>query len=104
VGMSVHSVAEAKAIDARLVDYAIAGPAFETRSKPGYGPASGPDGIAEIARACSVPVLAIGGIDVTRASELLAGGVSGLAVIGAVMRALDPSAEVKGLLSAFRKF
>src|SRR5262245_6048095 len=30
VGVSIHTVTEAEAIDPRLVDYAIAGPAFET--------------------------------------------------------------------------
>jgi thiamine-phosphate pyrophosphorylase len=103
VGISIHSMAEAKAIDIRLVDYAIAGPAFETRSKPGYGPALGLAGVAEIVRACPVPVLAIGGVDATRASEVLACGLSGLAVMGPIMRAPDPGTEIKALLAAFHK-
>ena len=39
VGISIHSAAEAAELDRMLVDYAIAGPAYETQSKPGYGPA-----------------------------------------------------------------
>ena len=35
IGVSLHTVTEAEAIDPRVVDYAIAGPAFETPSKPG---------------------------------------------------------------------
>src|ERR1700678_2032763 len=38
IGVSIHTVTEAEAIDPRAVDYALAGPAFETASKPGYGP------------------------------------------------------------------
>jgi thiamine-phosphate pyrophosphorylase len=102
VGLSIHSVEEAKAIDATLVDYAIAGPAFESASKPGYRPTLGREGFRDITHACPVPVLAIGGLDRARAREALGWGVSGLAVIGSVMRAADPGAEMKALLAAMR--
>ena len=71
--MSIHTVTEAEAIDPGVVDYAIAGPAFETASKPGYGPEIGRKGLAEIARASRVPVLAIGGLNAARAEVLAAG-------------------------------
>ncbi len=99
--MSIHTVTEAEAIDRNVVDYAIAGPAFETPSKPGYGPEIGRKGLAEIARAAPVPVLAIGGLNATRAAEVLASGPVGIAVMGGVMRATDPGREVRGLLSVF---
>src|SRR6516165_8481468 len=57
IGVSLHTVTEAEAIDRSVVDYAIAGPAFETPSKPGYGPEIGHKGLAEIARAAPVPGL-----------------------------------------------
>ena len=63
-----------------VIDYAIAGPAFETASKPGYGPEIGRKGLAEIARASRVPVLAIGGLNAVRAAEVLAVGPVGIAV------------------------
>jgi thiamine-phosphate pyrophosphorylase len=99
IGVSIHTVTEAEAIDPAIVDYAIAGPAFETPSKPGYGPEIGRKGLAEIARAAPVPVLAIGGLNATRAAEVLASGPVGIAVMGGVMRATDPGREVRGLLS-----
>ena len=92
--MSIHTVTEAEAIDPACVDYALAGPAFETASKPGYGPEIGRKGFAEIARAARVPVLAIGGINAARVGELLAAGAAGVAVMGGVMRAADPAQEV----------
>jgi len=92
-------VTEAEAIDPSVIDYAIAGPAFETASKPGYGPEIGRKGLAEIARVAPVPVLAIGGLNVTRAAEVLAAGPTGLAVMGGVMRASDPGQEVRALLA-----
>src|SRR5215468_1038161 len=99
IGVSLHTVTEAAAIDPGVVDYAIAGPAFETPSKPGYGPEIGHKGLAEIARAAPVPVLAIGGLNATRAAEVLAAGPVGIAVMGSIMRAIDPGQEMKALLA-----
>jgi thiamine-phosphate pyrophosphorylase len=100
IGISIHTVGEAAAIDLANVDYALAGPAFETPSKPGYGPEIGHKGLAEIANAAPVPVLAIGGINTLRVAELIAAGASGVAVMGGVMRAADPAQEVRGLIAA----
>ena len=99
IGVSLHTVTEAEAIDPGIVDYAIAGPAFETASKPGYGPEIGRKGLAEIARAATVPVLAIGGLNATRAAEVLAAGPVGIAVMGSIMRSVEPGREVKALLA-----
>ena len=99
IGVSLHTVTEAEAIDPAVIDYAIAGPAFETPSKPGYGPEIGSKGLAEITRAAPVPVLAIGGLNATRVAEVLAAGPVGFAVMGGVMRAADPGQEVRALLA-----
>lgn len=99
IGVSIHTVTEAAAIDPAAVDYALAGPAFETASKPGYGPEIGRIGLTEIARAARVPVLAIGGINATRVADLVAAGAAGVAVMGGVMRAPDPAQEVRGLVA-----
>jgi thiamine monophosphate synthase len=90
-------VTEAEVINPSVVDYAIAGPTFETPSKPGYGPEIGRKGVARIARAAPVPVLAIGGLNATRAAEVLAAGPVGIAVMGGVMRAADPGQVVRAL-------
>jgi thiamine-phosphate pyrophosphorylase len=102
IGISIHSVGEAAAIAPAYLDYALAGPAFETASKPGYGPEIGHKGLAEIAHASPVPVLAIGGVNALRVPELIAAGAAGVAVMGGVMRASDPETEVRGLIAALR--
>jgi thiamine-phosphate pyrophosphorylase len=98
IGVSIHTVTEAEAIDPTVADYALAGPAFETVSKPGYGPEIGRKGLAEIARAARVPLLAIGGINTLRIAEVIAAGCAGVAVMGGVMRAADPGLEVGALV------
>jgi thiamine-phosphate pyrophosphorylase len=99
IGVSIHTIIEAEAIDPAVTDYAVAGPVFETASKPGYGPELGRRGIAEIAATARVPVLAIGGLNATRAAEVIAAGPAGIAVMGSVMRAADPEREVRALLA-----
>src|SRR5579863_1234266 len=99
VGVSIHTVTEAEAIDPEAADYALAGPAFETPSKPGYGPEIGRKGLGEIARECRVPVLAIGGMNPVRVGEVMAAGCAGVAVMGGVMRAPDPTVEVGALIA-----
>jgi thiamine-phosphate pyrophosphorylase len=102
IGISIHTVIEAEGIDSSSIDYALAGPAFETPSKPGYGPEIGCKGLAEIARAARVPVLAIGGVNAARVAELVAAGAAGVAVMGSVMRAADPAREVAGLIASLQ--
>jgi thiamine-phosphate pyrophosphorylase len=100
VGLSVHSAEEARNVDSVAVDYVIAGPVFLTESKPGYGPALGTKGLAEIVKSSPVPVIAIGGIGVDTVADVMRAGASGVAVMGGIMRADDPAAQIKTFLSA----
>lgn len=85
IGPSIHTATEAAAVDPATVDYAIAGPAFETPSKPGYGPEIGRKGLREMAAAASVPLLAIGGINTARIGDVIAAGCAGIAVMGGAL-------------------
>jgi thiamine-phosphate pyrophosphorylase len=99
VGLSVHTATEAAAVDPALVDYVIAGPVYDSASKPGYGPALGTEGLTALVRVARVPVLAIGGIVAARVADVMAAGAAGIAVMGGVMRAPDPAGEVRALLA-----
>ena len=101
IGISVHMPSEAACVPAGTVDYVVAGPAFETASKPGYGPALGETGIAAIASATQAPLIAIGGIETGNLGGILRAGAAGVAVMGGVMRASDPGATIRELLSKF---
>ncbi|MBU2668676.1 thiamine phosphate synthase [Actinoplanes bogorensis] len=79
-------------------DYVTLSPIYSTVTKPGYGPALGPERAAVLAG--DVPWLALGGIDSgERAAECAAAGASGIAVMGAIMRARDPEAMAAELTS-----
>ena len=98
VGRSIHAAAQASA--ASEGDYLIAGPVYETASKPGYGPALGPEGFRAFARATSLPVLAIGGVDARNVGELMQAGAAGVAVMGGIMRSPNPGSETRALVDA----
>ena len=99
VGRSVHSVEAAKSAEREGVDYVVAGTVFATASKPD-GDATGLDFIRKVVGSVSVPILAIGGITVANAGDVIAAGASGIAVIGAIMDAGDPQRAASALYSA----
>lgn len=100
IGLSIHTAAEAASASA--ADYIVAGPAYETASKPGYGPALNASGISAIAKRSTVPLIAVGGIAADNLSEIVQAGAAGVAVMGGIMRADDPEAETRDLISALR--
>ena len=82
IGRSVHSVNEAvRACEDGGLDYLMCGAVFPTSSKPGSDPA-GLDTLSDVARASSLPVLAIGGITEDTARDLARTGAAGIAAIG----------------------
>ncbi|HUF49137.1 MAG TPA: thiamine phosphate synthase [Vicinamibacterales bacterium] len=100
IGRSAHSVAEVR--DAGDVDYVFVGPIHPSASKPGIAPA-GLELVTAAARATSVPVIAIGGLDVDRLPALLSAGAFGVAGIGVFLPpgcgqgAIGPARAVAGL-------
>lgn len=90
VGLSVTTLAEARAVDDALVDYAGVGPVLATSTKPDGARPLGLAGTAEICRALTVPTVAIGGIDVDNVSRVRATGVDGVAVVSAICSAARP--------------
>ena len=103
LGLSVHTPQQAAAADASVLDYLIAGPIFESASKPGYGPVLGSKGLAEFVRATPLPIVAIGGIDAANVAEVTGAGAAGVAVMGGIMRAADPARQMRALIAALQE-
>ncbi len=82
VGRSVHSPDEARSVTSDgSVDYVLVGTIFPTASKPGAAVA----GLGMLAAAChatSVPVLAVGGMQLERLTSVADAGAAGVAAIG----------------------
>ncbi|MEM9224619.1 MAG: thiamine phosphate synthase [Pseudomonadota bacterium] len=107
VGVTIHTVEEAKAVDGAPITYASVGGVFETTSKVNDHSPIGIDGFCEIAArlrmARPVPVIAIAGITVDRAETLARAGADGVAVMSAITRAPSPRDAAAGLSDALRR-
>ena len=97
LGFSAGDLEEAKRVDAAIMDYVGVGPAYRTGSKADAGPAIGLEGLRTMRAALDLPLVAIGGIDGTRAKEVMTTGVDGIAVVSAVCGAPDPEAAARDL-------
>jgi thiamine-phosphate pyrophosphorylase len=91
IGVSCHSVEAARSAASGGADYLFFGPIFSTPSKAAFGAPQGLERFAEVCRAVSIPVLAIGGITLANASACLAAGASGIAAIRLFQDARDMS-------------
>ncbi|CAN5384152.1 thiamine phosphate synthase [soil metagenome] len=100
LGGTARSPADAVALVRDGADYLGVGPAYPTATKSGLPEALGPTGVAAVTCAVDVPVIAIGGIGVTRVSPLMAAGAAGVAVVSAVSDAPDPATATRALLDA----
>jgi len=104
IGASTDDPQRALQLAAAGADYIGCGAVFATASKDVGGEQIGPRGVAAVAGAVSVPVVAVGGINAANIDLLRGSGAAGVAVIAAVMGAADPAAEVRKLLRAASAF
>jgi thiamine-phosphate pyrophosphorylase len=89
IGRSTHNLQQALEADGMAVDYIAAGPVFPTATKENPDPAIGLDGLREICSRVHKPVVAIGGITLAGARDVLACGATSVAVIGDVLKCDD---------------
>lgn len=101
IGLSTHSLAEALEAEAQGADYIGFGPIYPTLTKDA-GPAQGIARLAEIKRAVSVPVIAIGGIGPGNVRDVIRAGADGVAVISAILSADDPGQAAVRMLEAIK--
>ncbi|MBU6284267.1 thiamine phosphate synthase [bacterium] len=95
VGISTHDEAEARRAEREGADYVGFGAVYPTASKADATVRRGPAAVTAIRAAVALPIVAIGGIDVDRADEVLAAGANAVAMIGALETAADPAALVR---------
>ncbi|MGG4401970.1 thiamine phosphate synthase [Paenibacillus amylolyticus] len=89
LGVSVHSIDEAKIAEERGADYLFFGHVYSTNSKPDLEP-RGLYALAEVCSAVSIPVMAIGGIEPGNIHAIRSAGAQGVAVISNVWASDSP--------------
>lgn len=100
LGLSTHDDAELTRALALQPSYIALGHIFPTQTK---AMPSTPQGVAELKRHLTrlhgIPTVAIGGITLARAPEVLATGVGSIAVVSAITQAADWHAATRALLA-----
>ena len=99
IGWSTHSLDQVVEADRTTADYIAFGPIFPTASKENPDPVVGLEGLREARRATGKPLVAIGGITLRKASEVLAAGADSVAVIGDLLNAPDIQERAREFLS-----
>ncbi|WP_458122889.1 thiamine phosphate synthase [Paenibacillus sp. Z3-2] len=99
LGVSVHSIDEAKIAEERGADYLFFGHVYATNSKPDLDP-RGLHALAEVCSGVSVPVIAIGGIEPANIRAIRSTGAQGVAVISYIWGNDSPDRAAASLRQA----
>ncbi len=102
IGVSAHSLKDAREAEKAGADFILFGPVYFTPSKAAYGRPQGLDALKEIVENNSLPVYAIGGVKAAHIPKVKATGCRGIALISAVLSAEDPRVATEELLKALR--
>ena len=103
IGISTHSVEQAREAWQRGADYIGVGPVFPTATKP-EALARGLSLVSQVAREVPIPFVAIGGIDLSTIGDVLQAGARRVAVVRAVAGAPDVARAAAALCAAINDF
>jgi thiamine-phosphate pyrophosphorylase len=103
VGVSVSTLEEALEAERNGADYIGVGSVFPTKTKQDATLMALED-LGEICRGVSIPAVAIGGITADNMSALSNSGLSGTAVVSAIMNADNPKTASESLLKIIKDF
>jgi thiamine-phosphate pyrophosphorylase len=99
IGISTHNPDQVREATAGKPDYLGFGPIFKPGSKQDHDPVVGLEGLRAMRPLTSLPVFAIGGIQIDQVGEVTRLGANGVAVISAIIKAPDISHAVKTFLA-----
>nr|WP_308508143.1 thiamine phosphate synthase [uncultured Stomatobaculum sp.] len=102
IGVSVHTVEEARTAAEGGADYLGVGAMFATSTKTDASLVT-KETLRAICDAVSIPVVAIGGINKSNLLELAGTGVDGVALVSAIFSAADIAAECRLLYALSQK-
>lgn len=103
IGLSTHSPEQANLAPQSILTYLACGPVFESRTKSGHATVLGSKGVSLIKEICTIPLVAIGGIDEHNANEIYQAGADSLAIIQRIKEVEDKESLLKTLKSLANK-
>jgi thiamine-phosphate pyrophosphorylase len=92
VGVSCHSLEEAREAEQAGASYVFFGPVFDTPSKRSFGSPQGVELLRHLCHEVKIPVIAIGGVNESNAPDCIRAGAAGIAAIRMVQEANDVEA------------
>jgi len=100
IGVSTHSLEEARVAQAGGADFVVFGPVFETESKRAYGAPQGLEKLSQVSHALGeFPVVAIGGITLENVGACFEAGARGVAAI----RLLNDADNMASIVQTIRR-
>ncbi len=95
VGVSTHNLEQFQRAAQTTADYIAVGPVFSTSTKANPDPVTGINFIRRVRALTSKPIVAIGGITLDRAAEVIGAGADSVAVISDILLAPDPGKRAR---------
>ena len=104
IGFSTHNLEQAIRAEKLPVDYVAVGPIFLTATKERPDAVVGLENLSAICQAIRKPVVAIGGIKLENAEDVLKAGATSVAVISDVLSAPDVASRVQSWIERLNAF
>ncbi len=98
IGISTHNRGQFEKAAQSSADYIAVGPIFSTSSKANPDPVVGTEFIRQVRALTDKPIVAIGGIKLENAAEVIAAGANSVAVISDILTAPDRVRRAKQYL------
>jgi len=95
LGVSTHNLDQFRDAAATSADYVAVGPVFSTSTKANPDPVIGIEFIRRVRGLTDKPIVAIGGIRLERAVEVIQAGADSVAVISDIILARDPGQRAR---------
>jgi thiamine-phosphate pyrophosphorylase len=103
VGVSTHNAEQVRTALGTSADYIALGPIFATGSKMNPDPVVGLDLLRQARGMTDKPIVAIGGITLERAEEVIGAGADSVAVISDILRAENPGKRARQYIDLLEK-
>jgi thiamine-phosphate pyrophosphorylase len=104
IGITVHNLAEALEAQAFGADYLGVSPIYQTATKADAGKPGGIKLVEMIRARVKIPLIAIGGINLANAPEVIKAGADGVCAISAVVAKENAAEEIRRFQELFRTF
>lgn len=103
IGISTHSLSQAREAIESGADYIGVGPVFKTETKTSVDPVVGIDLVLQAKTLSATPVIAIGGIREANIGSLINSGINRVAIISDILSSNDIEAKTRALKEKLKR-